>query len=162
MTDRNNPIPIRGTVTSTITLFGDNDQIDAALSQELGRRGCSTHAVSVETGWLQSAEHAICRLDTLSGQRALEGLAGRSRPRANVVAICEKPADTYATQRLSDLCEECGRHHDVSLIWHSSVASSRNTDNPPLEHLAVAVADELSAKVGSRGSSFSSRYVDLG
>ena len=164
MTDRNNPVsaPLRGTTASTITLFGDNDQIDVALSQELGRRGCRTHAVSVVTGWLQSARHVICRLDTVVGQRALEGLAGRSRPRANVVAVCEKPTDAYATQRLKDLCEECGRHHDVSLIWHSSISGSRNTEHPPIDHLAVSVADEMSAKVDGHGSSFSSRFVDLG
>ena len=42
MTDRPDPLatPIRGAVTLTITLFGDNDRIDHALSQELGRRGC--------------------------------------------------------------------------------------------------------------------------
>ena len=164
MTDRNSPVPspLRGTVDSTVTLFGDNGQIDLALSQELGRRGCRTHAVSVVTGWLPSAQHVVCRLDTLSGQRALEGLAGRSRPRANIVAVCERPADPYARQRLSDLCEECGHDHDVSLIWHSPVAGSHNTDNPPLEQLAVSVADEMSAKVGGRGSAFSSRFVDLG
>lgn len=164
MIDRPNPLatPIRGTVPETITLFGDNGRVDHALSEELGRRGCRTHAVSVETGWLSSALTVICRLDTLSGQRALEGLAGRKLPRAMVVAVCEKPTDQHAYKRLHDLCEECGRHHDVSLVWHSAVADAPASDRPPVEHLAKSVVDEVSARIGGRdGSSFTSRYVDL-
>lgn len=162
MTDRPDPLttPIRGAEVLTITLFGDNGQIDHALSHELGRRGCRTHAVSVDTGWLRSAENVICRLDTEAGQRALEGLAGRNRPHATVIAMCEKPADAYAASRLRDLCEECGRNHDVSLIWHSHVDE---TQPPPLEQLAVSVVDEVSAKMATdaHGHSFTSRFVDL-
>ncbi len=164
MPDRPDPIatPIRGAEVLTITLFGDNDRIDRALSTELGRRGCRTHAVSVDAGWLRSAENVICRLDTVAGQRALEGLAGREQPHATVVAVCEMPTDELASKRLRDLCEECGRHHDVSLIWHSSVDDAMASDNPPLEHLAVSVVDEVATKmVDVAGSSFTSRYVDL-
>ncbi len=165
MTDRSAPLttPIRGAATLTVTLFGDNGRIDHALSDELGRRGCRTHAVSVETGWLTSAENVICRLDTKAGQRALEGLAGRDRPRATVIAVCEQPTDANATKRLHDLCEECGRHHDVSLIWHSSVADASASGLPPLEQLAVSVVDEVSARVSDMDRhAFSSRFVDLG
>ena len=165
MPDRPNPIatPIRGTEVLTVTLFGDNDGIDRALSTELGRRGCRTHAVSVDAGWLQSAANVICRLDTLAGQRALEGLAGRDQPHATVVAVCEMPTDELASKRLRDLCAECGRHHDVSLIWHSSLADAAASDDPPLEHLAVSVVDEVSTMMNDEaGSSFTSRFVDLG
>ncbi len=164
MTDRPNPIstPLRGTDLLTITMFGERDEVGDALSQELGRRGCRTHAVSVETGWLASASNAICRIDTVVGQRAMEALAGRERPRATVIAVCEKPRDEYASKRLHDLCQECGRHHDVTLIWHSPVAEAPATDHPPLEPLAVAVADQASAQVNvAGGSSFTTRYVDL-
>lgn len=164
MTDRPDPLtaPFRGAATFTITLFGDNGRIDHALSEELGRRGCRTHAVSVETGWLKSAENVICRLDTVAGQRALEGLAGREGPHATVIAVCEKPSDDHDAQRLQDLCKECGRHHDVSLIWHSSVGDAPASELPPIEHLAVSIVDEVSAKVGhTEGHSFTTRYVDL-
>lgn len=165
MTDRPDPLntPIRSGSTLTVTLFGDNGRIDRALSAELERRGCRTHAVSVKTGWLTSAQNVICRLDTESGQRALEGLAGRDRPHATVIAMCEKPADELDARRLQDLCKECGRHHDVSLIWHSSVGDAPASDLPPIEHLAVSIVDEVSAKVGhADGNSFTSRFVDLG
>ena len=79
-------------MTLTITLFGDNDRIDHALSEELGRRGCRTHAVSVDTGWLTSAAERHLPARHRGGQRALEGLAGRDRPHATVIAICEKPS----------------------------------------------------------------------
>ncbi len=164
MSDRPNPIatPIRGAEVLTITLFGDNGRIDHALSAELSRRGCRTHAVSVDTGWLRSAENVICRLDTVAGQRALEGLAGWDQPQATVVAVCEKPTDAYEERRLHDLCMECGRHHDVSLIWHSSLGDAMDSARPPLEHLAVSVVDEVSTKMAdAAGSSFTSRYVVL-
>lgn len=165
MTDRPDPLtaPTGSASTLTITLFGDNGRIDRALSAELERRGCRTHAVSVETGWLTSAQNVICRLDTEAGQRAIEGLAGHDRPHATVIAVCEKPADDLDAQRLQDLCKECGRHHDVSLIWHSSVVDAPASELPPIEHLAVSIVDEVSAKVRhADGSSFTSRYVDLG
>ncbi len=164
MTDFFNPqtTPIRGAVTMTITLFGDNDRIDQALSEELGRRGCRTHAVSVETGWLTSAENVICRLDTPAGKRAIEGLAGRSQPRANVIAMSEKPSDEDAIRRLHDLCVECGRHHDVSLIWHSATGEIGAAEGTPIEQLAVSIVDEVSAKVGADHSAFTSRFFDLG
>lgn len=166
MTDLPQPLaaPIRSAVNLTVTLFGDNDLIDRALSTELGRRGCRTHAVSVNTGWLASAGHVICRLDTVAGQRALEGLAGRERPQASVVAVCERPDDEYERRRLHDLCAECGRHNEVTLIWHSSVGDAMDSHHrPPLEQLAVSVVDEVSTRmVDAEGRSFTSRYVDLG
>ncbi|GAA3520852.1 hypothetical protein GCM10022234_15830 [Aeromicrobium panaciterrae] len=161
MSDLPNPLasPLRGTVSTTVTLFGDNDEIDRALSAELGRRGCRTHAVSVDTGWLTSAANVICRLDTVAGKRALEGLVGRVRPPATVIAMCERPVSAYESRRIHDMCEECGRHHDVSLIWHSAVDA---TDRPPLKHLAVSVADEVSERMGDVAErAFTSRYVDL-
>lgn len=154
--------PLRDTTPVTITMYGDNDRVDHALGRELERRGCRTHAVSVDMGWLRSAENVICRLDTLAGQRALEGLAGRDHPHATVVAVCERPTDEYSYNRLRDMCEECGRKHDVSLIWHSSVDEPSVNDRPPLEQLAVSVVDEVSARVGEvDGATFTDRYLDL-
>lgn len=164
MPDFPNPLasPLRGTVSTTVTLFGDNDEIDRALSAELGRRGCRTHAVSVDTGWLKSAANVICRLDTVAGKRALEGLVGRDRPPATVIAVCQRPVSAYESRRIHDMCEECGRHHDVSLIWHSAVDDAMDADRPPLEHLAVSVVDEVSERMGDvAGRAFTSRYVDL-
>jgi len=80
-----------------------------------------------------------------------------------VVVVCEKPTDELAYKRLHDLCEECGRHHDVSLVWHSAVGDAPASHQPPVEQLAISVVDEVSAKIGGGdGSSFTSRYVDLG
>ncbi len=165
MTDRPSPLstPIRGAVPATITLFGDNDHVDHALSEELGRRGCRTHAVSVETGWLRSARNVIARLDTNAGQRAIEGLVSGGQPRARVVAVCEQPADEQESLRLQKLCQECGRHHDVSLIWHSAVPDVTNGEPRPADQLAVSVVDEVSTKINDGDDSpFTARFVDLG
>jgi hypothetical protein len=45
-----------------VTLFGGRESLDHAISQELGRRGCSVHHMSVPLGWLSSATYVIARL----------------------------------------------------------------------------------------------------
>lgn len=122
---------------TTVTLFGSSDALDHALSNELGRRGCNTHFVSVPMGWLTSATHAVIRLDTRAGAEALEQLAATEQPTSHVIAICPQETEAATRDRLDELCRECGQHHDVSLIWH-----------PPLDAampdaLASSIADEM-------------------
>lgn len=133
-----------------ITLFGANDVLDHALTNELRRRGRRTHTVSVATGWLTSATHAIVRLDTASGAIALRELTARKHPPAQVVAMCEKPLDTQDTERLKKMCQRCGQHHDVSLIWHPPLEPEppyhdgvQPAPEPPTIDLAVTVADAV-------------------
>lgn len=157
--------PIRGTPPLTITLFGGNDQIDRALSEELGRRGCRIHAVSVETGWLQSATNVIARIDTPAGERAMENLAGSSRPHAYIVAVCEMPQDEQSSRRLHDLCEQCSLQHHVALIWHAPVAGAQplgDSGELPIEELATAVVDEVSSQIDTEANEFTSRFVGVG
>lgn len=133
-----------------ITLFGDHDVLDHALTNELARRGRPTHTVSVATGWLTSATHAIMRIDTASGAVALRELTARKHPRAQVVAMCEKPSDMQDTERLKEMCQQCGQHHDVSLIWHPAMepgpsyhAGIQPAPERPTIDLAVTVADAV-------------------
>jgi hypothetical protein len=112
----------------TVTLFGDRDALDTALSDELGRRGRSIHSVTTPLGWLTSVTHAVVRLDSAPGERAMQDLALRDVPATHVVAVCETPLDEVTSGRLDELCRQCGDHHEISVIWH-----------PPLE---VSVTDD--------------------
>ncbi len=157
--------PIRDEVALTVTLFGDHDAIDQAISEELGRRGCRTHSINLETGWLPSTTHAVVRLDTAAGVSALEGLAAAQGHGVHLVAVCENPETTRAADQLRLQCEECGTSNEVSLIWHSPIATDpirpepREAD-PPVRHLALAVADEITDQTaGSATPSFSTRSV---
>jgi len=129
----------------TVTLFGDRDVLDEALSEELGRRGCSTHAVTIPTGWFSSVSHAVIRLDTPSGERALEDLASSDHPATHVVAVGETPADPATTARFDELCRQCSDHHDVSVIWHGPFdlgLDAAGAEVVPGE-LATTIADEI-------------------
>lgn len=103
----------------TVTLFGNRDALDAALSDELGRRGCSTHSVTTPMGWLTSVTHAIVRLDTRAGEQAMSDLTSREIPATHVIAVCVTSDDEVAAARLDHLCRQCGDSHDVSMIWHA-------------------------------------------
>jgi hypothetical protein len=139
-----------GSTGTTVTLFGNSDPLDHALSEELGRRGCKTHDVSVPTGWLPSATHAIMRLDTVAGAEALKQLAETRQPRSHVIAVCAEPADTSESDRVREMCRACGMHHDVSLIWHppldSDVAAPAGAPSDvgvATNALVATVADEM-------------------
>ncbi|MCW2771370.1 MAG: hypothetical protein JWR27_2803 [Aeromicrobium sp.] len=135
---------------ANVTLYGERDVLDVALSQELGRRGCSTHAVSTPLGWLRSAKYAVLRLTTPSGDLALRELTDQDEPPTHVVAVCEKPVDNGDASRIEELCRQCGQHHDVTLIWHQpmdrfSAADTLNgpTPAPTPADLAATIADEI-------------------
>lgn len=149
----------------TVTLFGDRDVVDEALSQELGRRGCSTHAVTIPMRWLGSATHAVVRLDTPTGERAIEDLAARDMPATHVVAVCQTPSDDATSARLDELCRRCGDHHDVSLIWHGPVAvgldAAVNDVTPG--GLAATIADEIGhQEAWTSAPSFASQTFEPG
>jgi hypothetical protein len=134
----------------TITVFGDRDALDAALSDELSRRGRSTHTVTTPLGWLASVTHAVVRLDTAPGERALQDLALRDVPATHVVAVCETPLDDATSARFDELCRQCGDHHEVSVIWHGPLevhadALTQATPRAVLEagELASTIADEI-------------------
>ena len=138
-----------GSTGTTVTLFGGSDPLDHALSVHLDRRGCKTHSVTVATGWLQSATHAIMRLDTVAGAEAFKQLAGTPEPRSHVVAVCPEPDDAAESDRVRDLCRACGLHHDVALIWHpplganSTAAATARTTTALAETVADEMADHL-------------------
>jgi hypothetical protein len=138
-----------GSTGTTVTLFGDSDPLDRALGTQLERHGCRTHHVSVPTGWLRSATHAVMRLDTAAGAEALKELSETQEPHSHVVAVCPESVDSSEFDRVRDMCRACGRHHDVSLIWHppldAEVTSTMggSTENVAANALAAKVVDEM-------------------
>lgn len=150
----------------TVTMFGERDALDTAVSDELGRRGYSTHTVTTAVGWLGSVTHAVIRLDTAVGQRAIGDLMAREAPSAHVVAVCTTPPDDAASARLDELCRRCGEHHDVSLVWHAPLevgldAAVDPSVAPIPAELAVAIADEIGhQKTQAAAPSFTSRVFE--
>lgn len=128
----------------TVTVFGDRDVLGEALSDELSRRGLSTHEVTTPMGWFRSSTHAVIRLDAPPGRRAIEQLAADDAPSAHLVAVGRRPDDASEARRLEELCRQCSARHDVSVIWHPSF--ELGTDDGcevASDDLAVAIADEL-------------------
>jgi hypothetical protein len=156
-----------GFTGTTVTLFGDGDPLDHALSDELGRRGCKTHHVSVPTGWLPSATHAIMRLDTVAGAEALEQLAHTRQPRSHVIAVCPQPTDAAESDRVSEMCRACGVRHDVSLIWHPPLDASpvptahSSSETTVATALATTVADEMVEHSSVGAPAFVTRPLNL-
>jgi hypothetical protein len=145
----------------TVTLFGNRDALDSALGDELGRRGCSTHAVTTPTGWLASVTHAVVRLDTRAGERAMSDLTSREVPATHVIAVCATSDDRVAAARLDDLCRSCGDHHDVSMIWHAPFGLPTGGSDGTLvraSELASSIADEIGSQdTTASAPSFTSR-----
>jgi hypothetical protein len=138
-----------GSTGTTVTLFGDSDSLDHALGTQLERRGCRTHYVSVPTGWLRSATHAVMRLDTAAGAEALKELSETPEPHSHVIAVCPESVDSSVSDRVREMCRACGMHHDVSLIWHPpldaevSTSPGGTTENAAANALAAKVVDEM-------------------
>ena len=139
-----------GSTGTTVTLFGDNDPLDPALGTQLERHGCRTHVVSVPTGWLRSATHAVMRLDTAAGAEALKELSETQQPHSHVIAVCPESIDSSESDRVRDMCRACGMHHDVSLIWHPPLEAADvtsimggSTENIAANALAAKVVDEM-------------------
>ncbi len=134
-----------------VTVFGDHDALDAALSDELDRRGRSTHTISTPMGWLTSVTHAVIRLNTLTGEQALQDLASRDVPATQVVAVCELPRDGATTARVDELCRRCCENHEISLIWHAPFElriSDAHADTKAAmiydpDELAVTIVNEI-------------------
>jgi hypothetical protein len=145
----------------TVTLFGSRDALDSALGDELGRRGCSTHAVTTPTGWLTSVTHAVVRLDTRAGERAMADLTSREIAPTHVVAVCVTSDDQVAAARLDHLCRSCGDHHDVSMIWHAPFdvpTGSLDATLTQASELASSIADEIGSQdMTPSAPSFTSR-----
>ncbi|KAA1395833.1 hypothetical protein [Aeromicrobium ginsengisoli] len=148
-----------GSTGTTVTIFGGSDPLDHALSNQLDRRGCKTHSVTVATGWLQSVTHAIMRLDTVAGAEAFKQLADTPEPRSHVVAVCPETEDAAESDRVRDLCRACGVHHDVALIWHPPLGASTTAASTAstTAALAATVADEMADHLSVGAPAFVTR-----
>lgn len=144
----------------TVTLFGDRDALEDALGDELGRRGCSIHSVTIPMGWLSTVTHAVVRLETPTGEQALTDLTSRDVPAAHVVAVYGTDLDGDTSARLDELCRTAGEHHAVSVIRHAPLGppvQDAPFDLTPAE-LAGDIADEIAR--GGASPSFVSRTVE--
>jgi hypothetical protein len=150
----------------TVTLYGNRDALDAALSDELGRRGCSTHAVTTPMGWLTSITNAVIRLDTETGERAMADLTSRAIPATHVVAVCTTSDDEASVARLDKMCRECGDQHDVSMIWHAPFGLPTEGLTGAIlraSELAASIADEIGLQEAwTSAPSFSSKTFEPG
>lgn len=152
----------------TVTLFGNRDALDDALSDELGRRGCSTHVVTTPMGWLTSVTNAVVRLDTASGERAMADLTASEfdTPASHVVAVCATSDDELVVARLDELCRKCGDQHDVSMIWHAPFGlPSEGLEGAVLRasDLAATIADEIGMQEAwTSAPSFSTQVFEPG
>ncbi|MET0932058.1 MAG: hypothetical protein ABWX74_21260 [Aeromicrobium sp.] len=153
----------------TVTLFGDRDALDEAISVELGRRSHSTHSVTTPVGWLRSVTHAVIRVDTAAGERALRDLASHDVPATQVVAVCETPRDDATAARVDELCRQCGDHHEISLIWHPPFEVRVTDEGAVLDvqpvlapaELAATIVDEVQAQETRASSpSFTTQVFD--
>lgn len=134
-----------------VTVFGDHDALDAALNEELDRRGRMTHTITTPLGWLKSVKHAVIRINTKSGVQALQDLAYRDVPPSQVIAVCELSRDDATAAQVAELCRRCGDHHDVTLIWHAPFelriadAHEPQPTGPTASagELAITIADEV-------------------
>lgn len=134
-----------------VTVFGDHDALDAALNDELDRRGRAIHSVTTPLGWLSSVTHAVLRVNSATGVEALRDLASRDAPPTQVVAVCETGVDEALFEQVAELCRRCGEHHAITLIWHAPLelkvddvydpCGPAGVSNP-LE-LAISIADEV-------------------
>jgi hypothetical protein len=135
----------------TVTLFGDRDALDSALSDELARRGRSTHSVTTPVGWLLSTTQAVVRLDTPSGDFAMRDLLTRDVEPTHVVAVCEESSDDTTASRIDELCRQGAARHEISLIWHAAFkpttlgapAEPSAAPAPSPGRLATAIAEEI-------------------
>jgi hypothetical protein len=153
---------------STVTVFGDNDSLDHALGTQLERLGWKTHFVSVSTGWLRSAAHAVMRLDTVAGADALKELVETPQPRSHIIAVCPELDDMAESERLRDMCRACGMHHDVSLIWHPPLdpgltvfGGAPSNVRAAANALAASVAGEMADHSSASEPSFVTRPFGL-
>jgi hypothetical protein len=134
---------------TTVTVFGAHDRLDHALSEELGRRGCTTHHVSVTTGWLHSSTHAIIRPDTASGAKAMQQLANGAGPPCHIIALRSETEDAAESVRVDELCRTCGTKHHLSVVWHLPLQpeapdSHAGVPQPPqVDAIAAEVVDEI-------------------
>lgn len=133
-----------------VTVFGDRGMVDTALSDELARRGRSIHTVTTPVGWLATVAHAVVRLDTASGESALNDLVARDVPATQLVGLCATSLDTSVAARLDDLGRRCSQRHEVSMIWYApfdlrldQAALVADTASREPADLAMMIADEL-------------------
>lgn len=123
----------------TVTLFGDRDELDRAIGDELARRGCSTHIITVTMGWLPSTSHAVFRLGTQTGDRAMLDLAATTAETTRIVAVCEQGPDAARVQQITATWSANSHRHPASLIWHEPFDPLRSK----VPALASQIADEI-------------------
>lgn len=127
----------------TVTLFGESDELDDALGEELDRRGCSTHIITVPIGWLPSTSHAIFRLGTSIGDQAMLDLAHTTAETTRIVAVCESSADLDRNERVQASWATNSQGRPGLLMWHEPFDVLRSV----VPQLACEIADQIYSPV---------------
>lgn len=107
-----------------VTIFGDGEEIDHALAAAFVRKGTRTHLVTTTTGWLESSDVVVARLDTPAGADALRDLERHDTNSSRIICICTDPGSREMASGLASACSRSGARHQVTLLWHPSVAAS--------------------------------------
>lgn len=96
----------------TVTIFADHGPLVTRIGDELLARGASTHTVSVESGWLESASRAVVDMDSQAGRSAARDLCDRPAVPTRVVALLPEGMDIDT----EDLCDKCRDRHDLVVL----------------------------------------------
>lgn len=127
----------------TVTLFGERDELDEAIGDELARRGCSTHVITVTMDWLPSTTHAIFRLGTPTGDQAMLDLAATAAETTRIAAVCESSSDATRTEAIQAAWVTSSQGHLAALVWHEPFDVLRSG----VPQLAREIADQIYSPV---------------
>jgi hypothetical protein len=130
-----------------VTIFGDGEEIDHALAAAFVKKGSRTHIVTIATGWLESSDVVVARLDTPAGADALRDLEFHNTDSSRIICICKDPGSVEEASDLVSACSRSGSRHEVTLLWHPTVSPHQ--------------ADPQSAVDASGGEVSATRLADL-
>lgn len=139
-----------------VTIFGDGQEIDHALAAAFVKKGSRTHIITRATGWLESSDVVVARLDTPAGADALRDLELHGAGSSRIICICKDPGSAELASAVASACSRYGDQNEVTLLWHPSVSSPTDLqaavevsgENVSASQLAELVACEMSVFAG--------------
>jgi hypothetical protein len=147
-----------------VTIFGDGQEMDQALAAIFARFGSRIHIVTTPTGWVQSSDLVVARLDTQAGDVAIRDLAEKDAESSRIICTCVEPGSAETAQRLAAVCAKCGERHHVTLLWHPPLAESFNDCRDEEQSVSEAGdgvrATELAEIIKQEASAFAGPAFD--
>lgn len=96
----------------TVTIFGNSDDLTAAVADEVVALGSSAHLVLVPTGWITSGNRAVIMLDTVAGRSAVEALCELDDLVVEIVGLSAAPPEGDVAR----WCDGCDLRHHLTLL----------------------------------------------